>query len=168
MRPLCPLDDIEVSRLGAMSPEDFAGEGVPERLVPFVWGVAQALLEARKCRTKFHADRQEATGLGEHASWGRRGDGCDPVTYLVRNVRKAVVREDKSARSRSRPRDFLRAADNEILELMLTEDPPHWVPRDLWPEPDETIDEFIARFTQECRRYTYDRNRVYTHERNRV
>ena len=151
MKPLChELEDSEVARLGAMSPEDFAQAGVSKKLVPFVWTVAHRLLEARK----YPNARMEATALGEHASWGRRGDRCSALDYLVRNIRKAIVREDTSARDRqSRPRNDRRTADYELIEGPLG-DPQIWnldtLP-DLWHEPDETLDEFIARYEQEIR-----------------
>ena len=158
MKPLCRLTDPEVARFGALAPEDLAREGVPEDLVPYVWGVAQILLEARLCRDKhrFHSHRLEAMALGEHASWGNRGNTCSALAYLVRNVGKAVVRENKSARNRpARPnRDFRRALDHESSHPFATllKDTPYWrVAKNVWPEPGESPDEYFDRYHQECR-----------------
>ena len=155
MKPLSQLTDAEIARFGEMELEDFAREGVPEWLAPYVFRVAQTLLEALLCRKnlEFHkANRLEATALGDQASWGRRGDGCAPLVYLVRNVLKAVVRENKSARTRpARPRDKLRTEEYELIESILRGDPlPYGLDHpdlqaEITQEPRETVDEYIAR-----------------------
>lgn len=154
MKALCLLDDSEVASLGNMSPDDFLQAGFSNSMARHMYSVAQHLLAARRLSSKFHSMRQEATALGEHASWGRRGDGCSALVYFVRNLRKAIVREDTSARDRqSRPRNNRRTEDYELIEGPLG-DPQIWnldtLP-DLWQEPDETLDEFIARYKQEIR-----------------
>ena len=157
MKPLChELADSEVARLGELSPEDFAEAGVSENLVPFVWGVAQTLHDARQNPNNPSSKRMESAALGEHASWGRRGDRCSTLDYLVRNVQKALVREGKCARRRSyRPRDYRRAEDHEPQHAFegFLRDTPYWrVAKDVVPEPGETLDEYVGRYHQECRR----------------
>ena len=151
MKPLCRLTDAEASHFGEMTPGDFEQAGVPKWLVPHVWGVAQNLMKARLCRSTFQSNRSEATVLGERASWGNRGARCGALNYLVRNVRKAVVRENKSARNRpTRPsRDNWRAhchdPDEKARDLFPIGTLERRVAAHVLLEDGETIDEYGVR-----------------------